>query len=165
MPTLLPMDAYRILQVHPEAAQPVIRAAYRALAAMYHPDVSQVGFTGQRMAELNKAYALVRTREARAAYDRAVREREMASLTPTRWTPTGPGRSGGASDNVGSFSFRRTQDKAGPELDFGRYVGWSLGEIMRHDPGYLEWLRRHSGGIRFRRDIDALMARPHAMAR
>lgn len=27
-------------------------------------------------------------------------------------------------------------------LDFGRYEGWSLGELVVHDPEYLEWLER-----------------------
>ncbi len=31
-------DAYEVLQVHPRAEQQVIQAAYRVLAALYHPD-------------------------------------------------------------------------------------------------------------------------------
>ncbi len=27
-------------------------------------------------------------------------------------------------------------------LDFGRYAGWSFGQIARHDPDFLEWLAR-----------------------
>lgn len=162
------MDAYRILQVHPEAEQPVIRAAYRALAAIYHPDVDGLHTDGGRMAELNQAFALVRTPEARAAYDRAARQREaaqsVANAFASQVVATGPGRPAAAAHQPGPASARRPH-QAGPRLDFGRYVGWSLGEIMRHDPGYLEWLRRHSGGVRFRRDIDALFARPQATAR
>ena len=33
-------DFYRVLQVDPAAEPEVIRAAYRALARKYHPDVS-----------------------------------------------------------------------------------------------------------------------------
>ena len=29
---------------------------------------------------------------------------------------------------------------SGSVLDFGRHIGWSIGEIARFDPGYLEWL-------------------------
>jgi len=36
------LDCYGILQVHPKAEKEVIDAAYRKLAAKYHPDVSQV---------------------------------------------------------------------------------------------------------------------------
>jgi len=34
-------------------------------------------------------------------------------------------------------------------LDFGRYAGWSLGDLARHDPNYLRWLSRHSSGNRY----------------
>lgn len=163
------MDAYRILQVHPEAAQPVIRAAYRALAELYHPDVSRDASAGQRMSELNRAYALVRTPEDRARYDRAEQERRAALAAEQRKQaapiPTGPGRDAGTAVWSMTPPARRTQASAGPELDFGRYVGWSLGDILRHDPSYLEWLRRHSGGVRYRREIDQLLARPRAAAR
>ena len=34
---------------------------------------------------------------------------------------------------------------SGSVLDFGIFAGWSLGEIARTDPGYLEWLdERHN---------------------
>ena len=39
-------------------------------------------------------------------------------------------------------------------LDFGRYAGWCIGDLARHDPDYLRWLCRHSSGLRFR---DAIM--------
>src|SRR6266511_594175 len=44
------------------------RAAYRALARRYHPDGEDPD--PARMAVLNRVYALVRTPELRAAYDR-----------------------------------------------------------------------------------------------
>lgn len=47
-------------------------------------------------------------------------------------------------------------------LDFGRYAGWSLGDLARHDPNYLRWLSRHSSGIRYRRRIDQLFAVPRS---
>ena len=42
-------------------------------------------------------------------------------------------------------------------LDFGRYEGWTLGEVVRRDPEYLNWLRRHQSGARFRDAIDILL--------
>jgi hypothetical protein len=47
-------------------------------------------------------------------------------------------------------------------LDFGRYEGWSIADLARRDPDYLRWLRRHSSGIRFRREIDATLPRGEA---
>ena len=34
----------------------------------------------------------------------------------------------------------------------------TLGQLARIDPVYLEWLRRHSSGARYRNQIDAVLA-------
>ncbi len=56
------MDAYRVLQVAPDCEDEVIHGAYRALALKYHPDRDATQYASRRMADLNQAYALVRTR-------------------------------------------------------------------------------------------------------
>jgi curved DNA-binding protein CbpA len=48
---------------------------------------------------------------------------------------------------------------SGSVLNFGRYAGWSLGEIARRDVVYLEWLDRVPLGRRYRDEIDALLRR------
>jgi curved DNA-binding protein CbpA len=48
---------------------------------------------------------------------------------------------------------------SGSVLTFGRYAGWSLGEISRTDVEYLEWLDRASIGRQFRPEIDAILRR------
>lgn len=135
-------DAYRVLQVHPDAEESVIQAAYRALARSYHPD----GATPdpQRMAAVNEAYGLVRDPTRRAAYDRR-RLMTRASAIPI---VDGPRR-------VDAGVSRRSDAVASSAvLDFGRYTGWSIGDLARQDPDYLRWLCRHSSGLRFR---DAIM--------
>jgi hypothetical protein len=47
---------------------------------------------------------------------------------------------------------------SGSLLDFGRYAGWSLGQIAIADPVYLEWLARTPIGRSFNREIHALLA-------
>jgi hypothetical protein len=47
---------------------------------------------------------------------------------------------------------------SGSVLDFGRYAGWSLGQIATADPVYLEWLARTPIGRSFNREIHALLA-------
>ena len=64
-------DYYRILQVHPSAEKEVIDAAYRKLAAKYHPDVSQVSDAVERMKQINTAYEVLSDPVKRAAYDAA----------------------------------------------------------------------------------------------
>jgi hypothetical protein len=50
-------------------------------------------------------------------------------------------------------------------LDFGRYAGWRLADLARHDPDYLRWLSRHSAGIRFREQIARLLPREPDLGR
>lgn len=46
---------------------------------------------------------------------------------------------------------------SGGVLTFGRYVGWSLGEIARSDLEYLEWLDRMPIGRPYRDEIDTIL--------
>lgn len=48
-------------------------------------------------------------------------------------------------------------DPAGSVMNFGRYDGWSLGEIARSDLEYLEWLDRMPIGRPYRDEIDAIL--------
>lgn len=134
-------DAYEVLQVHPKADLLIIQAAFRILAAKYHPDRDPSPGATRRMAELNAAYEAVRTADRREVYDR---QRKNASASVPIVTPYGPRppASGGGSSEV---------------LDFGRYEGWSLQQIALQDPDYLQWLARHTSGVRYRRRIAELL--------
>jgi hypothetical protein len=46
---------------------------------------------------------------------------------------------------------------SGTVLKFGRYVGWSIGEIARTDIEYLEWLDRMAIGRAYRDEIDQVL--------
>lgn len=46
---------------------------------------------------------------------------------------------------------------AGSVLNFGRYAGWSMGEIARRDIEYIEWLDRMPIGRPYRLEIDTLL--------
>ena len=48
---------------------------------------------------------------------------------------------------------------SGSVVNFGRYSGWSLGEIARRDLEYLEWLDRMTIGRPYRDEIDAILRR------
>jgi hypothetical protein len=43
-------------------------------------------------------------------------------------------------------------------MDYGRYEGWSLADIVRYDTDYLEWLSRTQTGRPLRREIAELLA-------
>jgi curved DNA-binding protein CbpA len=46
---------------------------------------------------------------------------------------------------------------SGSVLNFGRYAGWSLGEISRSNLEYIEWLDRMPIGRPYRDEIDAIL--------
>ena len=48
---------------------------------------------------------------------------------------------------------------SGSVMNFGRYAGWSLGEISRADLEYIEWLDRMPIGRPYREEIDAILRR------
>ncbi len=66
------VDYYGVLGVLPDAEAIVITAAYRALAARYHPDrrTGDPQRAHTRMAEINAAYAVIGNAEKRKEYDR-----------------------------------------------------------------------------------------------
>jgi len=77
-------DYYAILQVHPQADREVIGAAYRRLAARYHPDVNGSSDAVERMRQLNAAYEVLSDPASRAAYDRGMRATLEGELIPGR---------------------------------------------------------------------------------
>jgi curved DNA-binding protein CbpA len=50
-------------------------------------------------------------------------------------------------------------EATGSVLNFGRFAGWSLGEIARTDLDYIEWLDRTPIGRPYREEIDAILRR------
>ena len=46
---------------------------------------------------------------------------------------------------------------SGTVLTFGRYAGWSLGEVARKDLEYIEWLDRAPIGRNYRQEVDELL--------
>ena len=201
-------DAYKILQVDPEAEDEVIQAAYRRLARKYHPDLAEAEDAERRMAAINAAWELLGTPGSRAAYDHSLGTGPSGRSTtdgfggtapgaPPSGTPSGTASSSGTapgtpprtpplrtppptetvsrdwtsgrSDHGGGFdeSMRAAEGlgAAGPApgrpsgsvLNFGRYAGWSLGEIARHDLEYIEWLDRAPIGRNFREEVDGIL--------
>lgn len=89
---------YEALEVSPRASQDVILAAYRALARTYHPDRNSEPAAGERMQQLNAAYAVLSDPRQRAAYDvnclRSQRAQRFAAtpLGAKRAAPPGSSR-------------------------------------------------------------------------
>ncbi len=178
-------DHYKVLQVDPEAEAEVVQAAYRRLARKYHPDVAESPEAATRMATINAAWAVLKDPRRRAAYD-AQRARttgsNVAPASPPHHAPAdAPARARPPEETSPNWTSGRSSagtgydpasmgtpaghgaarplpgNPSGSILDFGRYAGWSLGEIARRDLEYVEWLDRAPIGRQYREEIDRLL--------
>jgi curved DNA-binding protein CbpA len=75
----------------------------------------------------------------------------------------GPGAPGAADSGYGTRSMGRGAagpppgNPSGSIVSFGRYEGWTLGEIARSDLEYLEWLARMPIGRTWQSEIEELL--------
>lgn len=154
-------DLYKVLNVDPGADAEVIRVAYRALARRDHPDLSADPAASSKMVELNAAFEVLSDAERRAVYDQS--RRALAATTDTapgtHVAPPAQAPAAGPTINRQPLWARvAAQAQSGTVLDFGRYAGWSLADLARHDPTYLEWLARTMIGRAHQEEIDKLLA-------
>src|SRR5262249_26008902 len=83
------VNLYDVLQVSVNAGPEVIRAAYRALAREYHPDVNPSPEAARHMRQLNAAYHVLSDPARRARYD-TVRGRWAQTRTASARGPANP---------------------------------------------------------------------------
>jgi curved DNA-binding protein CbpA len=140
---------YKILMVAEHADVEVISAAYRALARRYHPDLDRTPGAAQRMTQINEAYRVLRDPERRAAYDAELARRRDRRAGDRLVRQPGSMPVGAAGQPIGP--------PHGSLLEFGRYRGWTLGQIRRQDPQFLEWLMSVPGGRQYREEIATLL--------
>jgi curved DNA-binding protein CbpA len=141
-------DLYRVLQVDPSANPLVIQAAYRALAQIFHPDVAG---DADEMKRINAAWEVLGDPRRRRQYDSERAGRDTGPATPASpTTVSGPPR---AADHAG----QPRGVPFGPLVTFGRYQGWTLGQIARVDRPFLEWLRNAPAGRPLREEIEAVV--------
>jgi curved DNA-binding protein CbpA len=139
------------------------------LARRHHPDVAGERHTAV-MSRINAAFDRLRDPSRRAAYDDELDGAARAAGRPRhpRRGHAPPSVPGQRSD--GRFAWAPERDGtggAGPPpgrpsgsvLAFGRHVGWSIGEIARVDPGYLQWLEDRREGRPYLDEIDRALRR------
>lgn len=159
------IDAYKLLQVDPQADDIVVEAAFQALARRYGLDNG--GGDSQRLADITKAYDLLRTPVRRRRYDR---ERHLMPIGPgtasVQPAPTieaaanptpSPAPNSAPTPRAYEAVKGQRQQPSTNAIDFGRYRGWALKDLAKHDPDYLRWLSRSSGGVQYRNLIHQLL--------
>ncbi len=170
-------DAYSVLGVEPSVDDDAIQAAYRRLARRYHPDIAGETAT-KRMMKINAAFDRVRDPVRRAEYDVELDEIDpiraaKARRRPQNHDPSSPTQAEAAHKTATAYqAYDRPVQRdgtgaagrppgrpSGSVLDFGRHIGWSIGEIARVDPGYLAWLEGRPEGKPYIGEIDSLLRR------
>lgn len=97
------------------------------------------------MRNLNLAWDTLRDPVRRAAYDTARMLAGHGGPSQSR-QPEWTGAAG-----------RPPGRPSGSRLEFGLYSGWTLGEIARHDNGYLMWLADRPEGKPFNDEIRTVL--------
>ena len=151
-----PADCYKILQVDIEADPEVIQAAYRRLAQKFHPDVAGGEEAAARMVAINAAWEVLGDPIRRAAYDAS--RRATTSDVPVGGVTVRPGAAG-TTTTAGADVGPPTGPPSGSRLNFGRYAGWTLGQVAGADIDYVEWLDRMPIGRPYREELDAILRR------
>jgi curved DNA-binding protein CbpA len=155
-------NLYRVLQVDPAASSLVIQAAYRVLARIFHPDLEG---DDEQMKRLNHAWAVLGDPRRRAEYDRQLAGRHpgpsgshagsgiarpmsasYAATASTHAASSATAAHPGAPPRQADHAGPPQGEPSGPMLTFGRYDGWTIGQVARVDPPFLEWLRRVPAG-------------------
>ena len=155
-------NLYRVLQVDPGANALVIQAAYRVLARIFHPDADG---DDELMKRINHAWSILGDSRLRAQYDRELAGRHRGPAAGSTATSSHASSSSGHAGT--SHPSAKPDDHAGaprgepsgPLLTFGRYAGWTIGQVARTDPTFLEWLRSVPSGRQLKDAIDVALQR------
>jgi len=77
--SMLVPDYYARLEVSPDATREQIKAAYRRLVRLHHPDLNKQS-KDTHMKKLNEAYAVLSSMPRRAAYDNLRADEQRAAV-------------------------------------------------------------------------------------
>lgn len=131
-------DYYATLGIEPNANDDEIKAAFRKLARLYHPDVAtdKLGTAG-KFAEINEANEVLRDPEKRKAYDSMSANRNFEATQAPPWQRHGASTS---DHGDGSYHFTGT----GFSDFFEQYFGGSEKFGYNFDPNAANSDRRNS---------------------
>lgn len=150
---------YQVLQVDIDADADIIGTAYRRLAQRFHPDRDPSPEAQLKMRELNNAHSVLKDPVQRSTYDAELyqrRDRRNGDRFIRR--PTEVAAPTGGTTAYGEAGPPRGT-AVGSVLDFGRYRGWTLGQVAAYDSDYLDWFERSPVGRQYRAEIAQLKAK------
>jgi DnaJ-class molecular chaperone len=153
---------YQVLMVDPSADRDIIGAVHRRLAQRYHPDRDPSPEARQKMLHINEAWDVLKDADRRAHYDGELRQRRDRRSSdrfvrrPADFV-TGSSSTWAHASPYGEAGPPPKGQAQGPVLDFGRYRGWSLGQIAARDHDFLLWLERSPTGRQYRAEIADLL--------
>ena len=168
--------AYRRLarKYHPDLAPgPEAAARMAAINAAWDrlgDPVARATFDRERAIRLAHAEEVARHAAARPASSPPAAGAQRPATPPPPddvsrdWTSGRSSQGGGydpsmrSADGLGAAG-PAPGNPSGSVLNFGRYAGWSLGEIARSDIEYIEWLDRMPIGRPYRDELDGLLRR------
>jgi curved DNA-binding protein CbpA len=136
--------------VDPSADTEIINVVYRRLARRFHPDIDPSPAAAVRMREINAAREVLTDPVKRGKYDAELQAQRDRRNTDRLVRRQGEVPYGDAGVPIGP--------PAGSLIAFGRYRGWTLGQIGRHDRDFLEWLMKVPGGRQYRDEIRTILA-------
>ena len=119
-------DYYATLQVDPRAEPAVIEAAYRKLAARYHPDVNSAPEAADQMRRINEARDALADPEKRARYDEQ----------RTQLGPAGGPFGGGGASTAPRMTLAQTLVSMGVQAMLGAVAMFLVFEAM---PRLKQW--------------------------
>jgi len=107
-------DYYKILRVDVDAEPEVIRAAYRQLCKLYHPDVCSSPLAKVKLQDINEAYSVLSAPNRRSEYDREYRCHSQATSDSRGFTepPSPPKSTAHAAPRGGHNAINATWGKA-----------------------------------------------------
>lgn len=130
------IDARVVLGLTPSATQAEVKARYRKLAMLFHPDHNDSEVANEMMRIINLAYAAVL--DPKAPPPKAAPPPQNPPPRPAN-RPRGPRRPTGARPWRNRYS-RFAGDACDYAMPFGKHKGETLGDIMDKEPDYIGWL-------------------------
>lgn len=157
---------YQILQVDTKAEPEIIKAAYKRLAAKYHPDVNKASDATKHMQEINLAFEILSDEQKRKIYDGTINTKQFYS-EPKSYTMPFYFKTGQKADtpedlvNLFNENWLESVDYLYKDIHFKSWLIKSYrNDIIKALEKSVLYKNKHIGLDNFIRSIDPLLPKP-----